>query len=105
MMTIPDSRAPGAPDLVVNRYVVQKGIDRQLVIYWYQSHGRVVASEYWSKFYLVADAVRLNRTDGAIVRIIVPIAGESAGAEQKAENTAVSFAKELLPKLQPFLPL
>ena len=105
MMALPDTRTPGAPDLVVNRYVVQKGIDRQLVIYWYQSHGRVVASEYWSKFYLVADAVRLNRTDGAIVRIIVAITGESAAAEQKAENTAVSFAKELLPKLQPFLPL
>ena len=104
-MNIPDSRTPGAPDLKVNRYVVQKGIDRQLVIYWYQSHGRVIASEYWSKFYLVADAVRLNRTDGAIVRIIVPIAGEAPEAEQKAERIAVSFAKELLPKLHPYLPV
>ncbi len=105
MMNIPDPRKPGAPDLVVNRYVVQKGIDRQLVVYWYQSHGRIVASEYWSKFYLVADAVRLNRTDGAIVRIIVPIAGQGADAEQKADRTAVRFATDLLPKLDPFLPL
>ena len=47
----------------MNRYVIQKGVDRQLVLYWYQSHGRVVANEYWSKFYLIRDAVRLNRTD------------------------------------------
>ena len=61
---------------------MQKGLDKQLVLYWYQSHGRVVASEYWSKFYLVTDAVRMNRTDGAIVRVIAPVAGNSAEAEQ-----------------------
>ncbi len=38
-------------DIIVNRYIVQKGLERQLVLYWYQSHGRVVASEYWSKAY------------------------------------------------------
>ena len=103
-LNIPDTRRPGAPDVIVRRVVIEKGSERQLVVYWYQSHGRVVASEYWSKFYLVADAVRLNRTDGAIVRIIVPIAGRGADAEQQAEHTAVSFAKELLPTLEPFLP-
>ena len=44
-------------DITVNRYVVQKGLDRQLVLYWYQGHGRVVASEYWSKAYLIHDAI------------------------------------------------
>ena len=55
----------------VNRVVIEKGLDRQVVLYWYQSHGRVVASEYWGKIYTVVDAIRLNRTDAALVRVIV----------------------------------
>jgi hypothetical protein len=46
---------------------------RQFVIYWYQAHGRSVANEYMAKIYMVADAMRLNRTDGALVRVITPI--------------------------------
>ena len=95
--------APGA-SATANRYVIQKGIDRQLVLYWYQSHGRIIASEYSSKFYLVADAVRRNRTDGAIVRVIAPIAGDSPQAEQQAEQQAMRFVKVLLPQLNAFLP-
>ena len=53
----------------VNRYLIQKGRERQMVLYWYQSHGRVVASEYWAKLYLVMDAIQMNRTDGALVRV------------------------------------
>jgi len=91
-------------DQEINRYVIQKGLDRQLVLYWYQSHGRLVASEYWSKFYLIQDAVRLNRTDGAIVRVIAPIAGTSLEAEQQAERTARRFVDVLMPQLPSFLP-
>ena len=70
---IPVTVREGSTEIDANRYVIQKGLDRQLVLYWYQSHGRTVASEYWSKFFLIRDAVRLNRTDAALVRIIVPI--------------------------------
>jgi EpsI family protein len=96
--------APDAPDpeIVVNRYVVQKGLDRQLVLYWYQSHGRVVASEYWGKFYLIRDAVRLNRTDGALVRVITPVGDD--GDEARAEQTAIRFVKALFPVLGSYLP-
>src|SRR5262245_23301911 len=66
-------RANPPQDIRVNRYIVEKGADRQLVLYWYQSHGRVTASEYWSRLYLIRDAVRLNRTDGGIVRVVAPI--------------------------------
>ncbi len=98
-----DPRAPEA-GLQANRYIVQKGSDRVLVLYWFQSHGRVVASEYWSKFYLVADAVRLDRTDGAIVRLTAPIGGPGPEAEARAEKDALAFAGALLPKLDTFLP-
>ena len=88
----------------VNRYVIQKGLDRQLVLYWYQSHGRVIASEYWGKFYLVADSVRLHRSDTAIVRVISAIPDSSAAAEERAERTAVEFVQKLFPTLDAFIP-
>ena len=90
--------------IVVNRYIIQKGLDRQLVLYWYQSHGRVVASEYWSKFYLIRDAVRLNRTDAALVRIIVPIEANREGAEANAETQATEFVRSMFPLLSNYLP-
>jgi len=103
-LTFADPRNPSAGDIRVNRYIIQKGLDRQVVLYWYQSHGRIVASEYWGKFYLMADAVRLNRTDGSIVRVTVPIAATSADAETRAEAEALAFVRILLPQLTGFLP-
>jgi EpsI family protein len=103
ILPFPDPRTPGAPDVTVNRYIVQKGLDKVLVLYWFQSHGRVVASEYWSKFYLVSDAVRLNRTDGAIVRLTSPL-GDGPDAEAQAQRAAMAFAHDLMPKLDAFLP-
>ena len=61
-------------------------------------------SEYWSKFYLIADAVRLNRTDGSIVRVIARINGDAADAELRAEHDAMQFVRVLLPQLEGYLP-
>ena len=58
------------------------------MLYWYQAHGRIVASEYWGKFYLVYDALRLNRTDAALIRITVPIE-TTIRTEQQIERVAV----------------
>ena len=91
---------PAPSSMTVNRYVIEKGLDRQLVLYWYQSHGRVVASEYWGKLYMVFDAIRMNRTDGALVRIIAPI----VTTEEDAERQAVAFAQTLYPLLGRYLP-
>ena len=103
MLDVPH-RSSGARQVEVNRYVIQKGLDRQLVLYWYQSRDRVVASEYWGKFYLVADAVRYGRSDTAIVRVIAPIAGTGAEAEAQAEGAAVSFVKQVFPLLDDYIP-
>jgi EpsI family protein len=91
-------------EIDANRYVIQKGLDRQVVLYWYQSHGRAVASEYWSKFYLIRDAVRLNRTDAALVRVIVPIQANREGAEADAETQATEFVRSMFPVLSNYLP-
>jgi EpsI family protein len=93
---------PNRNPVEANRYVIGKGADRQLVLYWYQAHDRVVASEYWAKFYLVTDAIRMNRTDGSLVRISTPIlASESS---RHAENRATDFARAIFPTLEPFIP-
>jgi len=104
LLTLPDPRNASAPPLSVNRFLIQKGLDRQLVLYWYQGRGRVVGSEYWSKIYLVMDAARYNRTDAAIVRIVVPVEGTTPQAEAAAEAAARQFVGELMPALGRFLP-
>ena len=94
----------GGRDMEVNRYVVQKGLDRQLVLYWYQSHGRVVASEYVSRLYLINDAIRLNRTDGSMVRVIAPIRYDAEDGGASAERLATEFVRALVPHLSSYLP-
>jgi len=85
-----------------NRYIVTQGMDQMLVLYWYQSHGRATPSEYWAKYYLVTDSLRLNRTDGALVRVITAI-GKNENAQQ-AEARAVKFSEAILPRLNKYIP-
>jgi len=56
-----------------NRVIIQKGENRQLVYYWFQGHGRIVANEYINKWYLFLDAIFKNRTDGALVRYVTVV--------------------------------
>jgi EpsI family protein len=93
--------ATGKPHRV-GEYIIANGDARQFVIYWYQAHGRSVANEYMAKIYMVADAIRMNRTDGALVRVITPIAsGEDTAAARKRAET---FAMQLAPLLPRFIP-
>ena len=94
----------GKPTIEINRIVILKGTDRQVVLYWYQSHGRVVASEYWGKIYTVLDAIRMNRTDAALVRVITPVIGGDEGAEIMAETNAIKFVQLMFPLLDRYLP-
>ncbi len=93
-----------SPAIEINRIVILKGMDKQLVLYWYQSHGRIVASEYWGKIYTVLDALRTNRTDAALVRVICPIPGSDAEAEAAVEQQAVDFVKAVFNVISRFLP-
>ena len=68
-----DIERAGRAPIEINRVIIQKGIDKEVVFYWYQSHRRVVASEYWGKIYTVLDSVRYNRTDAALVRVTTPL--------------------------------
>jgi EpsI family protein len=88
----------------VNQYVVRKGLDQFVILYWYQSHGRVIANEYRSKVFMVYDAIRLNRTDAALVRVMTRQIGSDAHAEAAAAATGVGFVKAMIPLLEAYLP-
>lgn len=93
---------PGHPAFPANRYVIAKGDDRMLVLYWYLAHDRAVASEYWAKFYLVADAMRLNRSDGSLIRVTTPLRpGESI---DHAQERLTSLAGNLTPVIDRYVP-
>jgi len=85
----------------INLYIVRKELDEQLVLYWYQAHGRVVASEFRGKFYLVYDALRLNRTDAALVRIATPVVH---GDEEQARSRAIAFARQITHDVDQIIP-
>jgi EpsI family protein len=93
---------PGHSPFPANRYVIAKGDSRQLVLYWYWAHDRGVASEYWAKFYLVADSMRLNRSDGALVRITTAI--DPQDTTDAAQERLLSFADNLVPLLSSYIP-
>jgi EpsI family protein len=80
------------------RLVVRKNLDRAVVLYWYSIHGRILASEAMSKAWLLHDSVWLRRSDAALVRIVVPVAGRESTTEA-AEQRAVGFARDVLPYL------
>ena len=91
---------PDGSSFVANKYVIQNGDYKSMMIYWYQGRGRNVASEYWGKIYTVFDSVRLRRSDGAMVRVTVPIRDSEAAAEQTAMEFA-STASAVLPEFVP----
>lgn len=85
-----------------NRYVIARGGDRLLVLYWYWAHDRAVASEYWAKIYLVTDSIRMNRSDGSLVRLSTPmIPGESVDT---AMARLLPFAGSVVPLLNQYIP-
>jgi EpsI family protein len=86
----------------VGEYVINNGESRQFVIYWYQAHGRSIANEYKAKAYMVADAIRTNRTDGALVRVITPVL--SSEPVSMARDRAVFFTRQMAPFLPQFIP-
>jgi EpsI family protein len=93
---------PSHSPFPANRYVISKGDAHKLVLYWYWAHDRGVASEYWAKYYLVKDAIRMNRSDGALVRIILDMfPGETADAAQERLS---SFTADVVPLLDEYIP-
>jgi EpsI family protein len=93
---------PGHNPFPANRYVISKADQRRLVLYWFWAHDRGVASEYWAKFYLVKDAIRMNRSDGSLVRFVTPmLPGETPDA---AQQRVLPFTSAVAPLLDNYIP-
>jgi len=96
-ITVPGESFP----IEVNRYVVSKGPEKSIVFYWYQTRNRVIASEYWAKFYLVLDSIRYNRSDTALVRVVVPVVDNNEAA---ATSVGIDFVQCFFDRLRDYLP-
>ena len=90
----------GGTPIEVNRYLIEKGVERQAVLYWYQGRGRVVANEYVNKLWLMLDAARLRRTNGALVRLITPVSSTPGAAFDELS----AFTGAVFPRLAVHLP-
>ncbi len=95
-LTLPDRTT-----IMINNVLIQKGLEKQVILYWYHDRGRVIASEYWAKAYLVWDAMTKNRSDGSLVRISVPV---KDGTVDEAFDQGVNFLHDLWPKLLEHMP-
>jgi EpsI family protein len=94
--------ADGHAPFLANRYLVAKGQERHLVLYWYWAHDRGVASEYAAKYYLVADSIRMHRSDGSLVRISTGVRPDQDLAS--VDRLLLAFAKNLVPVLPTYVP-
>ena len=88
--------------LRVNRALIQKGDSKQLVYYWFQQRGRVITSEYLVKWYLFWDALTRNRTDGALVRLMIGVG--PGGNLEEADRQLSTFAITIADRLTDYVP-
>lgn len=90
--------------LSTNKVIIQRGDERSLVYYWFDQRGRNITNEYAVKWYIFQDALTKSRTDGALVRVVVPLHGNSSDSEAAAKATAESFLRDMMPRLPDYIP-
>jgi EpsI family protein len=87
----------------INEYLIEKDDERMLALYWYHGRGRVVANEYWARLAAIEDSLLIGRTDGALIRLIIPLGRKNEG-EEKARESGLAFARQLLEILADYVP-
>jgi EpsI family protein len=92
---------PGRDSIRTNRYLVARGDQKSVVLYWYQSHSRIIASEYSAKFWLVADSIRYHRSDSSLVKVVVPVRNGDISA---ADRIAIEFVQATFAEISKQLP-
>jgi len=86
----------------VNRAIIQKGLSRQLVYYWFEQRGRRMTNDFAAKLTVVGDSLVRGRTDGALVRYVTPIMDREP--EEDADSRIQALMAETLPHLPRFVP-
>jgi exosortase D (VPLPA-CTERM-specific) len=94
-ITLPGGAA-GA--ITVNRAVIQKGLERQLVYYWFEGRGRQVTNDFAAKFHTVADGLTMGRSDGGLVRLITPIDEAGVAAAEARLERFLGLVIDRLPR-------
>lgn len=94
---------PGEAPFPANHYLIAKGRDRQIVLFWYSARGRRVASENWMDAYLAFDSLRLNRSDNALIRMNTQL--QPGETQLQAERRLLSFTGLVSPLLKNYIPL
>jgi EpsI family protein len=92
----------GGGPLRLNRVLIQNGVQRNLVYYWFQQRGRVITNEYLLKWFLLRDSIVRNRADGALVRLVAPIRAE--GTEAETDRELAGFVGAVAPSLGAYIP-
>jgi len=93
---------PGHAPFRVNRYLIAKGEDRRLVLYWYWAHDRALASEYMAKFYLVTDSLRERRSDGSLIRLTTRL-GTNESLDSGQQRLLI-LAGKIVPLVNSYVP-
>ena len=97
----PVSIRAGSSTIIINRAIIAKGQNRQLVYYWFDQRGRVLSSEYAVKWFLFADGLLRRRTDGALIRLVTPI---NARDVMSADQRLRGFIGDVYGRLRPYIP-
>ncbi|MBY0468980.1 MAG: VPLPA-CTERM-specific exosortase XrtD [Burkholderiaceae bacterium] len=92
----------GAGSMTVNRAVIHKGEQRQLVYYWFDQRGRVLTNEFVVKWYILRDAILHNRSDGALMRLVTPVAPTEDIA--RADRRLTGFLSTIAPRMREHVP-
>lgn len=101
VIEIPNA-GPGGATLQANRVLIEKGEAKQVVYYWFQQRGRIITNEYLVKWYLFWDALTRNRSDGALVRLVMEV---PPGSDTAAADVLLSkFAEDVGRELPPYIP-
>jgi EpsI family protein len=85
----------------IRKIIIQKGSERQVVLYWFYNRGRIISSEYWEKIYLVLDAVFKGRRDGSFIRIMAYTKKDDTGG---SIDSIINFADDVSVILDEFVP-
>lgn len=99
---IADIRRAQVDEIPINRVIIRRGLESQLVYYWFQERGEPVANEYLKKWTLLQDAIKYNRTDGALVRVVTPFS--TSESVEDADRRLKEFVRSAYPELLQVLP-
>jgi EpsI family protein len=82
--------------------VIQKGLSKQIVYYWFEQRGKRMTNDYAAKISVVWDSLTMGRSDGALVRFVTAI-GEGE-TEAAAEARMQRFMADILNRLPKYIP-